>query len=87
MALLRHPALATSLRALSADEQALLRQWLSRPSHTDVLQLPGCKAVMEQLKTLQQHWAQVMPESMANVAGVLELSIALGNLQPDYSLV
>jgi len=52
-----------------------------------VLQLPGCRAVMEQLKALQQHWAQAMPEPMANVAGVLELSLALGNLQPDYALV
>ena len=39
------------------------------------------------VEALQQHWAQAMPEPMANVAGVLELSIALGNLQPDYSLV
>lgn len=86
-ALLRHPDLEAALRALNGEEQELLRQWLNRPSHTSLLESPGCLQVMQQLSTLQQHWGHHMPQDMANVAGVLELSIALGNHQPQYALL
>jgi hypothetical protein len=42
---------------------------------------------MAQLAALQGHWVDHMGESMANVAGVLELSIALGNLQPEHAMI
>jgi hypothetical protein len=42
---------------------------------------------MQQLAQVQRHWAGAMPEAMANVAGVLELSIALGNLQPQLAVL
>jgi hypothetical protein len=86
-ALLRHGDLDLALRALSPDEQELLRRWLNQPSQTPINDAPGCQAVMQRLAELQKHWAQTMPQAMANVTGVLELSVALGNLQPDFSVL
>ena len=84
---LRHLDLHDTLKSLSTADQQLLRQWLNRPSQTDVTTSVACSAVMDQLAQLQQHWAQFMPEPMANVAGVLELSIALANLSPSLALI
>jgi hypothetical protein len=86
-ALLRHLDLDAALRALQPDEQELLRRWLNQPSQTAVTEAPGCQAVMQQLAQLQGHWRKTMPQAMANVTGVLELSIALGNLEPTFAVV
>ncbi|MFZ9544973.1 MAG: hypothetical protein ACO27O_10240, partial [Hylemonella sp.] len=84
-ALLHHSELVASLKALNQGEQDLMRQWLNQPTQTDVTASAGCQAVMQQLAKLQQRWAEHMPTAMANVAGVLDLSLALGHLQNDYS--
>jgi hypothetical protein len=86
-ALLRHSDLDLALRALSPDEQELLRRWLNQPSQTPINDAPGCQVVMQRLAELQQHWARTMPQAMANVTGVLELSVALGNLQPEFAVL
>jgi len=84
---LLHMQFNHSLQALSEADQQLLRQWLNSPSQTNVMANEACSAVMKELAQLQEHWSQFMPEAMANVAGVLELSIALGNLSPSYALL
>ena len=85
--LLRHPHLHPGLLDLASGDQALLRQWLNQPSRTDLHGSEGCRQVMAQLADLQSHWAEYMSQNMANVAGVLELSIALSNLQPLYAVI
>ena len=84
---LLHPRLMNSLSQLNQADQQLLRQWLNNPSGTDVTVSSGCLAVMHELARSQQHWAQFMPERMANVAGVLELSIAITSLSPSNSVI
>ena len=84
---LLHPRLMNSLSQLNQADQQLLRQWLNNPSGTDVTVSSGCLAVMHELARSQQHWAQFMPERMANVAGVLELSIAITSLSPNNSVI
>jgi hypothetical protein len=84
---LLHPQLQDNLSQLNESDQQLLRQWLNNPSQTDVTCSAGCSAVMQELARSQQYWAQLMPEAMANVAGVLELSIALANLSPSYAVI
>ena len=86
-AILRHNDLNTALYALQSEELELLRRWLNRPSKTLLQHSPGCRQVMVKLAALQGHWVNHMSESMANVAGVLELSIALSNLQPEHALI
>ena len=85
--ILRHTDFDTVLRGLPNDELELLRHWLNRPSQTSLQHSPGCRQVMAKLAGLQGHWVNHMGESMANVAGVLELSIALGNLQPELAMI
>jgi hypothetical protein len=87
LALLRHPGLQPILKALNPAEQELLQCWLHRPSHTAVQAAPGCAAVMRELANLQSLWAEQMPRAIANVAGVLELSLALANLQQREVLI
>ena len=84
---LRHTDFNTVLRSLPNEELEILRHWLNRPSLTSLQHSPGCRQVMAQLALLQGHWINHMGESMANVAGVLELSIALGNLQPEHAMI
>lgn len=84
---LLHGQLGDILTNLSAADQQLLRQWLNNPTNTDATVSEACSRVMRELAQLQNHWAQFMPESMANVAGVLELTIALANLSPSYALI
>jgi hypothetical protein len=86
-ALLRHPGLDGVLKALSEEEQEHIRRWLNHPSQTTWLDSEGCARLKDQLQGLQRHWSDTMPESMANVTAVLELSIALGNHQPDHALI
>ena len=86
-ALLRHPSFQESLLRLNAADSELLRTWLNRPSQTDLLSSEGCKAVSAQLANLQSHWSEYMGQEQANVAGVLELSIALSNRQPLYAVI
>jgi hypothetical protein len=85
--LLRHRQLHPALLDLASGDQALLRQWLNQPSHTDLNGSAGCRRVMAQLADLQSHWAEYMVQEHANVAGVLELSIAISNLQPLYAVI
>jgi hypothetical protein len=85
--LLRHPHFHPALLDLASGDQALLRQWLNQPSRTDLNGSGGCRQAMAQLADLQSHWAEYMTQDMANVAGVLELSIALTNLQPLYAVI
>ena len=84
---LNYPDLSDVLAQLNGDDQALLRRWLNQPSSTVLLDSDGCRRVMELVGNHQSHWSKYMAQAMSNVTGVLELSIALGNLQPDYSLL
>ena len=84
---LLHTRLQSSLLALNSADVQLLSQWLNNPSSTNPRTTVACGQVMDELTQLQHHWSQFMPEAMANVAGVLELSIALGNLTPSAALI
>ncbi|MCP9882643.1 hypothetical protein KBY65_09130, partial [Cyanobium sp. Alchichica 3B3-8F6] len=86
-ALLRHPSFEEALHQLNAADADLLRAWLNRPSQTNLLSSEGCRSVSAHLANLQSHWAEYMAHERANVAGVLELSIALSNLQPLYAVL
>jgi VCBS repeat-containing protein len=86
-ALLRHPLFEEALHQLNAADADILRAWLNRPSQTDLLSSEGCRTVSAHLANLQNHWAEYMANDRANVAGVLELSIALSNLQPLYAVI
>ncbi|MDI9406954.1 MAG: hypothetical protein QM522_09645, partial [Chitinophagaceae bacterium] len=85
--IMRNSQLQQALTQLSESDQQLLRQWLNKPSKTILLGNESCTAVMNELARSQEHWAQFMPEALANVAGVLELTIALANLSPSYAMI
>jgi len=72
--LLNTQELSTSLSSCSSTELEALQNWLNKPSSTP----PESSPVYQQILQRVAVYASGLPAEQANMAGLIELSVALG---------